>query len=152
MTPVLLTETDDLSAVLRLMRQSFAYLDGVIDPPTSLHRMAEADLRKAAQVGELWVIPPGPAACVILTPQMNTLYLGKLAVTEAQRGKGLSRILVDHAIERARALDLPRVTLQTRVELTANHRAFRAMGFVEAGRTAHPGYSEPTSITFVCAV
>jgi hypothetical protein len=38
--------------------------------------------------------------------------------------------------------------LQTRVELEENHAAFRAMGFAEAGRTAHPGYDRPTSITF----
>ena len=41
----------------------------------------------------------------------------------------------------------PLIELQTRVELTANHRAFRALGFVETGRTAHQGYDRPTSVT-----
>jgi hypothetical protein len=41
----------------------------------------------------------------------------------------------------------PRIA--ARVELTENHETFRAMGFtVETGRTAHPGYDRPTSITF----
>ena len=37
--------------------------------------------------------------------------------------------------------------LQTRVELTGNQRAFRSLGFVETGRTAHQGYDRPTSVT-----
>jgi hypothetical protein len=45
------------------------------------------------------------------------------------------------------ALGLDHLELQTRVELTENHATFRAMGFVETGRTAHPGYDR-TSITF----
>ena len=46
------------------------------------------------------------------------------------------------------ALHLPVLELQTRVELTENHATFRALGFVEVARTAHPGYDRPTSITF----
>ena len=42
--------------------------------------------------------------------------------------------------------------LQTRVELVENQTAFRAMGFQEVGRTAHPGYDRPTSITYRRAV
>jgi hypothetical protein len=29
-----------------------------------------------------------------------------------------------------------------------NHATFRALGFAEAGRTAHEGFDRPTSITF----
>ena len=42
----------------------------------------------------------------------------------------------------------PALELQTRIELTGNHAAFRRMGFVETARTAHPGFDRPTSITF----
>jgi phosphinothricin acetyltransferase len=56
--------------------------------------------------------------------------------------------MVDHALARARALGLPRVTLQTRVELTENHTAFEAMGFRKTGATAHAGYDRPTSFTY----
>jgi hypothetical protein len=35
-----------------------------------------------------------------------------------------------------------------RVELTETHATFRALGFTETGRTAHPGFDRPTSITF----
>lgn len=146
--PRRLTPDDDLTPVLDLLRASFAHMDGVIDPPSSLGRMGLAELRAEAGRAELWVIDPGPLACMILTPQADRLYLGKLAVARAARGRGLARVLVDLACDRARALGLPQVTLQTRVELLGNHAAFRALGFAETGRSAHPGFDRPTSITF----
>ena len=139
---------EDMRGVQALLTAAFAYMDGVIDPPSSLHRMTLEDLARDAAQAELWVIEPGPAACVILTPKADTLYLGKLAVAASRQGTGLSRVMVELAVARARALGLGSVTLQVRVELTRNQAAFQAMGFVETERTAHAGYSRPTSITF----
>ena len=131
-------ETDPgLPGVLQLIRESFAYMD----------RLTVADLSRAATKGEIWAIGPAPDACVILTPKPDALYLGKLAVSAQARGQGLARRLVDHAAIRARALGLPALELQTRVELVENHATFARLGFVETGRTAHAGYARPTSIT-----
>lgn len=146
--PRRLTPDDDMAPVHALLTQAFAYMEGVIDPPSSLNRMTPADLTAEAARAELWVIDPGPAACMILTPKGDTLYLGKLAVAEGHRGAGLARLMIDHAAGRARALGLSGLTLQTRVELTGNQATFRRLGFAEVGRTAHPGYPRPTSITY----
>ena len=149
MRPYCLMPTDPLQPVLDLLHAAFAYMDGVIDPPSSLHRMTLASLAQDATEGELWVVgDPVPVACMILTPKARTLYLGKLAVAESHRGQGLARALIDLALERAEDMDLPSVTLQTRVELTDNHATFHRLGFVETGRTAHEGYAHPTSITY----
>lgn len=86
-------------------------------------------------------------ACVFLTPRSDCLYLGKLAVDAQWRGQGLARRLVEHAEHRARALGLPALELQTRVDLVENHAAFARMSFVKTGESAHPGYDRPTSIT-----
>lgn len=138
----------DIAAVHRLLVAAFASMDGVIDPPSSLHRLTVDALATEAERAELWVALRGPRACMILTPKVDTLYLGKLAVAAEMRGKGLARRMIDHAAERARALGLPTITLQTRVELTGNQAAFQRMGFVEIARTAHAGYTRPTSITY----
>lgn len=133
-----------LADVLALIRQAFAHMDGVIDPPSSMQRLTVADL----QGPEVWAIGTPIVACVVLTPRADALYLGKLAVSETARGRGLARVLVDTACARARDMGLADVELQVRVELTGNQAAFRAMGFAETGRTAHAGYDRPTSITF----
>ena len=89
---------------------------------------------------------------MFLTPRPGTLYVGKLAVAAGHRGQGLARCLIDRAETRAREMGLPALELQTRVELVENQAAFRAMGFQEVGRTAHPGFDRPTSITYRRAV
>lgn len=143
-----ITPDGHLEAVLDLMRTSFAYLDTRIDPPSSIHNLTLEKLTEAATRSEIWVIGDKPKACVILTRRPESLYLSKLAVAEAARGQGFARRLVQQALERAREMGLPSVTLQTRVELEENHAAFARLGFEEMCRTAHPGYDRPTSITF----
>lgn len=121
-------------------------MDGVVDPPSSMHRLTVEDLASGA--GETWVIGAPPVACVVLTPRPGVLYVGKLAVATTERGRGLARTLLDQADVRARELGVSAIELQVRIELEANHRAFASLGFVETGRTAHPGFSHPTSVTF----
>ena len=137
-----------LPAVLDLMRASFAYMDGVIDPPSSIHLMTLEHLRTQAQDAEIWSLGPPLCAAVILTRKPDALYIGKLCVSAQTRGRGLSHQLMDHAAARANALNLPKLELETRIELTDNHAAFRAMGFVEIAHTSHEGYDRPTAITF----
>lgn len=136
-----------LHAVLRLIQDSFAFMDGRIDPPSSMHRLTPEALSQQAETAEVWALGDPVAACVVLTPKPDCLYLGKLAVDARLRGAGLARRMVDLAVERARALDLPELELQVRVELAENHAAFARLGFVKTGETAHPGYDRPTSIT-----
>ena len=149
-TPRRLEPGDDMGPVLDLMRTEFAYMDGVIDPPSSMHRLSLDDIARQAGAGEVWVIEERDSliACVFLTPKADALYVGKLAVAGARRGEGLARQLIDHAAVRARARGLGALELQTRVELSANQRAFAAMGFVPAGETAHEGFDRATSRTY----
>ncbi len=140
-----------LGAVLALIRTSFAYMEGRIDPPSSMHRLTLDEIAAQARQSEVWAIEDERrvVACVFLTPTPGALYLGKLAVAITHRGQGLARRLVCLAEERARALGLASVELKSRVELTENHSAFAALGFRVAGETTHPGFDRATSLTFV---
>lgn len=140
-------EPFDWPGVLALIQRAFAVMEGRIDPPSSLHRLTAAGVAAQAMAGEVWVIPP-LQACMFLTPRPGRLYLGKLAVDPALQGRGLARHLVAQAEDRARALGLPVLELETRVELVENHAIFRRLGFIETGRKAHEGFQRPTSITF----
>ena len=153
-TPRRLGPKDDFAPVLLLIETAFAFMDGRINPPSSVHRLTAPALAAQAATGEVWVMEDlgRIIACMVLTPGPGHLYLGKLATDPAFRRLGLARQLVRHAVLRARALGLPDLRLETRVELTENHAAFQAMGFAEVARTAHPGFDRPTSITFARAV
>jgi GNAT superfamily N-acetyltransferase len=151
MTPRLATDPNLWPVILALLRDAFAYMEGRIDPPSSLRDLTPDALCRQTLTGEIWILG-APVACVFLTPKPGALYLGKLAVAASHRGQGLARRLIDQAERRARELGLPMLELQTRVELVENQSAFQAMGFVEAGRTAHAGFDRPTSITYRRAV
>jgi GNAT superfamily N-acetyltransferase len=150
LTPRRAQEKPDLLAVHALLRAEFAYMNERIDPWSSIDRLTVEDLSRGT--GEVWVIGEPPLACIVLTPKQERLYVGKLAVSAAQRGNGLARLLVDHADLRAQQLGLTWLELETRIELTENQQTFEAMGFSEFQRTSHPGYEHVTSITFRRAV
>ena len=144
--PYQMQPEDDPAPVLALIRAGFAYMEGRVDPPSSMARLTGAEVTRQAVAGEVWRI--GAEACVFLTPRPGALYIGKLATAAGARRRGHARALIALAEARARALGLPMLELQSRIELVENHAAFRAMGFAVVGATRHPGYDRDTSLTF----
>jgi predicted N-acetyltransferase YhbS len=138
-----------MEELLDLIMRAFAYMDGVIDPPSSAHRLTVENLREkcAAEIAFVALEGERLVGCVFLAERTDHFYLGKLAVDPAFQGQGIGKLLMREAEAAAIAAGKPLIELQTRVELTANQTAFARMGFVETGRTAHAGFDRPTSIT-----
>ena len=141
-------EPYDWAGLITLIKRAFAGMEGRIDPPSSLHRLTPEGLAQLAVEGEVWVTGDPAIACMVLTPEPGRLYLGKLAVEPELHGQGYGRAMVGFAELRARELGLPRLELQTRVELEENHRFYLGLGFQEIGRSAHIGFDRPTSVKY----
>lgn len=139
---------DRYEELLDMILAAFAYMDERIDPPSSAHRLTPATLRqKAAQEIAFAAIDKGRiVGCVFLKPEENSLYIGKLAVHPAAQGQGIGRLLLARAEATARELGLSSLRLETRVELTENHRLFAAWGFGKTAENRHAGYDRTTSI------
>ena len=137
---------DDL---LALIRRAFAYMDGVIDPPSSAHLLSADSLAEKAkkETGFLAVENGRIVGCVFALERARDFYVGKLAVEPALQGQGVGARLMQAVEDLARERDKDAIELQARIELTANHAAFARLGFRETARTAHAGYDRPTSIT-----
>lgn len=135
--------------IMALIRRSFAYMDGVIDPPSSAHRLTVEELkRKARREIALAAYDDGRlAGCVFIELRSDHAYIGKLAIDPAQQRGGLGRLLVEAAEAQAKKVGLAALELQTRIELTLNQAMFRHLGFRETARTAHPGFDRPTAVT-----
>ncbi len=135
-------------AVHALLVAAFAYMDGRIDPPSSLHAMDVAAIRAKAAEETVVVVTEGARtiACGFCTPREGALYIGKLAVDAAWRRRGLLGCMVDIAEELARSMGLPFLDLEVRVELVENQRAFEALGFRQVRAQCHPGYDHPTNL------
>jgi GNAT superfamily N-acetyltransferase len=143
-------DLSDIPALHRLLTDAFAGMAARIDPPSSMTRLSVDDLRVKLREEDLFLLrlEGDPVACLFGTVSGDSYHVGKLAVRQDHRRRGLARDLMAAAEKRARALGLSRIELQSRVELTENHATFRALGFVETGRTAHDGYDRPTSVSF----
>ncbi len=139
---------DRYEELLVLILKSFAYMDGRIDPPSSAHALTAESLRQKSKDEIGFAVAAGRdlLGCVFCKPEPGCLYIGKLAIDPGHQGKGLGRRLLAAAEETARSLGLPALRLQTRIELSENHATFAAWGFVETSRSAHPGFTRPTSI------
>ena len=142
-------EFSDWSGLHALLQDCFAFMDGRIDPPSSLKRMTPDILREKARQETLVVVLGDDeiVACGFLRETQETIYIGKLAVKSAFRERGILRSMVNiaeqHACERRKAA----LELETRVELVENHKTFGALGFVKTGESSHAGYDRATSIT-----
>lgn len=139
---------DRYEELLRLILEAFAFMDGRIDPPSSAHALTIDGLKQKAstEIGLIALDGPALAGCIFCKQEADCLYVGKLAVARAYQGKGFGRLLLSSAEDAARNRNLPALRLQTRIELVENHRTFAAWGFVETGRTAHPGFTRPTTV------
>lgn len=141
---------DDWEGLLTLLRESFAYMEGRIDPPSSLQSFDAAQLAaKAAQEQLVLATMNGePVGCLFAAVKGDVLYLGKIAVKPDLRGQGIARRMFDLAESYARGCGLKAMELQARIELTENHRTFMALGFVKTGEGRHPGYGRATDVNF----
>lgn len=137
----------DWDGLLSLILDSFAYMQGRIDPPSSARHLTAAALAQRADAEHLWLAGPSLAGCAFFAERSDALYIGKLAIRPDMQGAGLGRTFVKAAEDLARTIGLPRLRLETRIELTDNHAAFARLGFEKVAEKAHPGFDRPTSIT-----
>ncbi len=140
---------EDWAGLHALLVASFAYMEGRIDPPSSLTRMPPEVLAEKAGSEHLLLAFAGQrlVGCGFLAERPDAIYLGKLAVAADFRRRGLLRRFVEQADMMARRLGKAELELETRIELVENHRTFAALGFIKVGEKRHVGYDRSTSIT-----
>ncbi len=102
-TIVQIDETfDRVEELLALIMSSFAYMDGVIDPPSSAHRLTPDNLRQKIRDEIAFVAfdDGDMLGCIFCKPEAASLYVGKLAVSPAAQGRGIGKALLRTAKRR----------------------------------------------------
>jgi GNAT superfamily N-acetyltransferase len=114
----------DWEELHRLITAAYAYMGSRIDPPSSLSAMSPVDLERKGVAERLIVawVDGWLVGCVFCRPQADWLYLGKMAVAPARQRTGVGRLLIDAARGLAQEAHLDGLELETRIELTENHR------------------------------
>jgi len=137
-------EDAQLLEIQKLIRSSFAYMDGRIDPPSSMHRLTVADIAQSCRSGEVWSMGEPICACMMLKLKPNVLYLGKLAIKENCQRQGIGKSMIEHAVQRAKHHKKAFLEIRVRLELIENHAYFKSQGFRTVAKKAHPGFLHST--------
>lgn len=139
----------DAADIVSVIHRAFGQYEGSLTPPSgALHETAATVVaRLDAEQCILACDGPTPVGCVFYKRVGEQLYFGRLAVLPERRGRGVAQRLVAEVEAAGRADGLAAVTLGVRIALPRNVSMFAALGYREIGREAHPGFSEPTSIT-----
>jgi GNAT superfamily N-acetyltransferase len=140
---------DRWDELLALILDAFAYMDGIIHPPSSARLLTPENLAAKAGSETVFLATAGEKllGCVFVAEKPDHFYVGKLAVAPVAQGAGIGKRLLGAVEQFARECGKPILELQTRIELTGNQKAFGRLGFVETARTTHEGFDRPTSIT-----
>lgn len=143
------TSDENWAEIHALVTAAYAFMDGRINPPSSLARWTPETFKTAATKGPAFLaVKAGKIiGCAFGHTEGTTLYLGKIAVALTAQNQGIARNLISLADWEATRRNLTKLRLETRIELTENHATFAALGFHKTAETSHPGHNKPTSIT-----
>lgn len=140
-----LTDVARIEELHGLITTAFRVL--AIDPPSGVLKETVEDFRNRLQTEKAFVVEVDGALIggVFCAPLNDSLYVGRLAVRDDFKRKGIASALLDAAKAEAERRGFARVTLSSRIALKSNIALFRKHGFVVVGESAHPGFSYPTS-------
>jgi GNAT superfamily N-acetyltransferase len=124
-----------------------AFRDLAIDPLSGVLKETVDDFRNRLKSETALVVEVEGALVggVFCATRKDSLYVGRLAVRDDFKRKGIASALLDATKAEARRLGFQRVTLSSRIALPSNIALFRKHGFVVVAESSHPGFSHPTS-------
>lgn len=132
---------DDAGAVRKLTREAYAPLVPLIDrepkPMTANYELAVVDhiIDVHEEDGQL-------LALIELIPKPDHLLIENIAVRPDQHGKGMGGMLLEHAEDIARSLNLNEVRLYTNAKFVSNLGFYSKRGYEEFLRETHPHLGE----------
>ena len=140
-------EAERIAAVIHA---AFAQYRGVLEPPSGALALHAGEVRRLMELGGILVCECDGqiAACVFHRTHPDHVYLGRLSVVPAFRGRGLGGRLVAAVEALAVAAGRDRVRLGVRLDLRRNRAFFERLGYRQVGLDSHAGMTVPTFAWF----
>ena len=128
------------AAVVReLMLAAFAEYEAVLTVPSSAMWESVEDVAGHLTLGGAVLARVGgePVGSGRFELRPDHVYLGRLSVTPAHRGKGIGAAMMSAMEEHARILGQREARISVRVLLPKNIRLYERLGYVETARYKH---------------
>jgi GNAT superfamily N-acetyltransferase len=124
--------SDDVPKIVSLLNAAFAMERGFVDRD----RTSAGEIAAYRSTGTFFLVDAEDgtlASCMYLEQRNDRLYLGMLAVSPAQQGRGLGRRMMAAAERRAIALGCVAIDIRIVNRRTELPPFYRSLGFVDAG-------------------
>jgi ribosomal protein S18 acetylase RimI-like enzyme len=132
-------QPDDVVGIIALVRAAYApYVARIGREPAPM----QADYAALVDQGVVYVLPGDGRlrAVLVMMPEGDHLFVENIAVHPDEQGRGLGRLLMAAADDRARVLGLGAVELYTNEAMTENLAFYPRLGFVEVERRLDDGF------------
>ncbi|HYX87301.1 MAG TPA: GNAT family N-acetyltransferase [Gaiellales bacterium] len=130
----------DGEAMHRLVEEAYAvYVGRIGRRPAPM----DADHGAAIAAGRVTVIEAEGrvVGAIVLVPAEDHLLVENIAVHPSAQGRGLGRLLMDHAEEQARGLGVLELRLYTNERMVENLEWYPRLGYRETGRRVERGFA-----------
>jgi len=130
---------DEVDAIQGLVRGAYAiYIPRIGQEPAP----TRADYEALVHDGAVTVAVERSTILGVLVLRLHSdeLLLENVAVAPAAQRGGVGRALIAFAEQRARELNLRKVTLYTNAQMTENLALYRRLGYAEVGRRREDGF------------
>ena len=135
----------DEPELLRVVHAAFAEYEGRLVPPSGAHGETVETLAEKLAVGALVAEAANETiGCLFYRERGDDLYVGRLAVLPAWRGRGVGRALVEAAYDVGRGRNLAAAVVGVRLQLPENIGFFGSLGFRPFDLGTHEGVDQPT--------
>jgi ribosomal protein S18 acetylase RimI-like enzyme len=140
---------DDAALIHRLTLAAYAEYRGVLVPESGVFAQSAADVRADIDRGGAIIarLAGEPVGCGRweLPADRSHLYVGRLAVLPAFRGRGIASRMLAWCEAHAVALGLPEVQLGVRLQLPRNRALYERLGYETFGFEDRPGYGRTSA-------
>jgi ribosomal protein S18 acetylase RimI-like enzyme len=136
----------EAARIAYVIRSAFAEYRGILAPPSGALAVDAAAVRDLMRHGGFLACDADQqiVGCVFHQVHPDYVYLGRLSVLPAFRGRRLGARLVAEVEDIAAAAGCDRVRLGVRLALPRNREFFERLGYGEVGLDAHAGMTVPT--------
>ena len=130
----------DVAAITRIVRDAYSvYLPRMGKPPAPML----ADYAATVTAKQATVLDAGGtvAGVIVLVEEPDHLLIENIAIDPRFQHRGLGRMLVEFAEQKARTRGYGEVRLYTNVLMTENVEFYGRLGFAETHRATEDGYA-----------
>ncbi len=134
-----------------ITRQAFAEYDGKLNPPSAAVTITLDELTQqmAEGGGVLAQVCDTPVGSALFRLRPDHLYIGRLAVLPALRGRGIASAILDYMEQIAAAAGLAEMRLGTRVSMERNIALYERHGYVITSEQPHPAAAGPDKVVWM---